>query len=103
MDKRKILGINIKKHRLIKGWEQKELAEATGLGVDSISKIERGKENVGIDNLMIIAEKLDVDIEELFLENSKIISLRILLSEHSKRGLEKMKDLIDDILKNKER
>ncbi len=45
---------------------QEELAEATGLTIESISNIERGIFGPKFDNLEKIAKVIDVEVKELF-------------------------------------
>ena len=61
----KIFGINVKKHRLLQGISQEELAEKCDISRNSISLIETGKLNPTILKVVDIAEALDVNIENL--------------------------------------
>lgn len=52
------LGIKIREIRLEKGWSQEKLADACGLHRSHMGEIERGRANITLATLMIIAEKL---------------------------------------------
>lgn len=64
-DIKKIVGQNIKKGRIKKGWKQSTLASASGLNRTYISQIERGEKNIGLVNLEKIAKALNVRISRL--------------------------------------
>ncbi|MHB8053662.1 MAG: helix-turn-helix domain-containing protein [Candidatus Aminicenantales bacterium] len=81
MESKKILGENIKRHRLFRGLSQEQLAEKADLSTQVISKIERGVENVAIDNLIAIAKALDFTLEELVCQDSDKYILKIVLSK----------------------
>ena len=59
---------NIKKCRLEKGLTQEKLSELCNISVDYLSEIERGKKTPSLKRLIIIAEKLEIKIEKLFIE-----------------------------------
>jgi transcriptional regulator with XRE-family HTH domain len=65
MDIRRILGRNLQRLRLDKGWSQEELAEETGLHRTYISGVERGVRNPTIAVLAKIAKALGVAADEL--------------------------------------
>lgn len=52
------LGTKIREIRLEKGWSQEKLADACGLHRSHMGEIERGRANITLATLMIIAEKL---------------------------------------------
>ena len=60
-----ILGRNIRKARLKKGWTQKQLAEAIGVKHNSISDWENGKSKPYADTLELIMGVLGVDANTL--------------------------------------
>ena len=64
----KIICKNIKKYRLEKELTQEKLSELCGISVDYLSEIERGKKTPSLKRLIIIAEKLEIKIEKLFIE-----------------------------------
>ena len=59
------LGKRIKKLRLRRGWTQVVMAEKIGIDRSFLADIERGKRNVSILNLDLIAKGLDVSISKL--------------------------------------
>lgn len=56
------LGERVKKRRLELGMTARELARRTGLSASFISQVERGKTNVSLESLRLIAEQLDASI-----------------------------------------
>ena len=101
MPVKKTIGENIKRHRKLNGWTQKELAEKVGLVKETISRIESGNHNITVDKLQEIADALEIGMEEICLENAKLISFRFFLSEHNVETLNHMVSLIKDIIHNK--
>lgn len=65
-DIRKRLGQRIRKQREKKGYSQDVLAELSGLNRSYIGALERGEHNPGINNIMRVAEGLDIGIDQLF-------------------------------------
>lgn len=61
-----LLGNQIKKARLLKVWNQTQLADAAGLRVATISDIESGKANVKINTLTQIAVALNCYLDISF-------------------------------------
>ncbi len=59
------IGLNILICRRERNMSQTELAQVTGLSRSLISNMERGKANFRLDNLMAVAEGLEVDYREL--------------------------------------
>ncbi|MBA7597011.1 hypothetical protein ES703_04021 [subsurface metagenome] len=91
MNKREVLGRNIRAYRQLKGLRQKELADKVGLSMDTISKIERSKqENVGIKYLFLISEELDIGIEQLFLEDPKSLKIELIVSDKNIEAMKKI-------------
>ncbi|WP_455544051.1 helix-turn-helix transcriptional regulator [Intestinibacter sp.] len=61
------MGRKIKIARVIAGYTQKELAKATGISVDYISMLERGKiNNPSLKQMKKISKALGVPASELF-------------------------------------
>lgn len=60
MDLRAIIADNIKRLRKERGMSQEDLAFESGLHRTYISGIERGVRNVGLDNIGVIANALEV-------------------------------------------
>jgi len=67
-DIRKRLGQRIREYRERKGYSQDVLAELSGLNRSYIGALERGEHNPGINNIVRVAEGLDVSIGQLFKE-----------------------------------
>lgn len=66
----KIIGLNIKKYRKLKGFTQRSLSEALLLSESFIAKLESNTfQTISIDTLLLIANFLDVDITLFFDEN----------------------------------
>jgi len=61
-----LFGKRVRQLRLKKKWSQEKLAEESGLHTTYISGIERGKRNLGIENVVKLARALKVDAGQLF-------------------------------------
>lgn len=61
-----LFGKRIRELRLKRKWSQEKLAEESGLHWTYISGIERGKRNLGIENVVKLARALKVDVGQLF-------------------------------------
>lgn len=62
-----IIGRNIKKYRIMRGYTQRSLSEALDLSESFIAKLEsRTIQTISIDTLLLISEFLDVDIIRFF-------------------------------------
>ena len=59
-------GKRVRQFREGKGYSQDRLAVISGLHRTYISSIERGKRNVSLKNIEVIAKSLDVKITDLF-------------------------------------
>ncbi|MBB1249140.1 helix-turn-helix domain-containing protein [Rhizobium sp. G21] len=71
MDAKKIIGWNLRKLRVPKGWSQERLALEANVDRTYIGKVERGSENVTISTLEIIAKALGVPLATLLIEPEK--------------------------------
>lgn len=71
MDAKKIIGWNLRKLRVPKGWSQERLALESNIDRTYIGKVERGSENVTISTLEVIAKALDVPVAVLLIEPEK--------------------------------
>lgn len=60
------LGKRLREARISKGWSQELLADKVDLHRTYISMIERGEQNVAIDNISKIAKALNLPLERLF-------------------------------------
>ena len=63
---RKAFGKRVRELRKNKGLSQEAFADAVGLHRTYIGSIERGEQNVSIDNIAKIAKALEVKTSELF-------------------------------------
>lgn len=61
-----IIGENIRKYRRKKEWSQEDLAFETALHRTYIGGIERGERNLTVLNLIIIAKKLEMTLDDLY-------------------------------------
>ena len=98
MDFKNQLIINGKKIREIrknKGLEQSDLAAVAGVSVSYISQIERGvRKNPSIDVLYAIANKLEVNVDDL-LKNVEILEKNEIKSEKIREENDQNIDLDD--------
>ncbi len=60
------LGRKVRNLRLQRGWTQVELAEKLGLDRSYLADVERGKRNISVLNLELIAEGLGLSLSQLF-------------------------------------
>lgn len=60
------LGARIRRLRGRAGWTQAILAEKVGIDRSFLADVERGKRNISILNLALIAEGLGVTLAQLF-------------------------------------
>ena len=63
-----IVSNNIRKIRKNKGWTQEKLAIKSSLSHEYIRRIEskKGKKNISLNTVQIIAKSLDIPFKELF-------------------------------------
>ena len=59
-------GKRVRALRLQKGWSQEELADNSGLHRTYVGAIERGEQNVSIDNIAKLAKSLNISPGALF-------------------------------------
>lgn len=64
-DARRTLARKLRVLRAARGWSQEVLAAVAGLHRNYVSGVERGRRNVGVDNLARLARALDVPVHEL--------------------------------------
>jgi transcriptional regulator with XRE-family HTH domain len=60
------LGNRIRKLRKARGWTQVEMAEKVGIDRSFLADVERGKRNVSILNLELIAKGFKISLSQLF-------------------------------------
>jgi|TARA_B110000967_G_scaffold209751_1_gene267468 transcriptional regulator with XRE-family HTH domain len=63
-----LLGLNIRKHRIKKGFSQEWLSEQVDTSQVQISRIESGITSVSCLTLYKIGKALDVSLDDLFVE-----------------------------------
>jgi DNA-binding XRE family transcriptional regulator len=63
---RRLLGRNVRELREKHGWSQERLAEIADLHRNYIGNVERGEQNISIDNITTIARALGVTPAKLF-------------------------------------
>ena len=98
----KVLGDNVKKYRKQKGYSQEKFAELIGIGVTSLSLIERGKGFATAQTLEKISEILNVSVSILMnnceIEDEKMLYKEILthikILEHDKDKLKLLHEYI---------
>ncbi len=61
-------GNNMKRIREDRGYTQKELGKKAGLSESYISDVERSMVNISLENMVIIAENLEVDLTMLLID-----------------------------------
>ena len=77
-----ILGQNIRKYRLEKGWSQKQLSDAVDIDRADISKYENGtKGEMGFKTLKKFAAALEVSTDALLAEKKRPMVLEVELPE----------------------
>lgn len=67
------IGNNIKKWRAVKGFTQKEFAQLLGISKSSISKIEKNKQQLTVPRLHQIADCLQINTLQLFVDPLNLI------------------------------
>ena len=80
MNLKEILGKNIKRYRILKGYSQEQLSEKLGISQQTLSKIERGLNFLTSETLEKIPEILNIQTYELFIgENDNYTQSEILV------------------------
>ncbi|MCH7765875.1 MAG: helix-turn-helix transcriptional regulator [Acidobacteria bacterium] len=65
-DIRAQFGRKVRKLRLQRGWTQVDMAEKVGLDRSYLADVERGKRNISILNLDVIAKGFGLSLSRLF-------------------------------------
>lgn len=60
------LGKRIRKLRQKRGWTQVEMAEQVGIDRSFLADVERGRRNISVLNLELIAKGLGITLSRLF-------------------------------------
>ena len=60
------IGARVRKLRLKRGWTQVQMAERLGLDRSYLADVERGKRNISIVNVEIIAKGFGLTLSQLF-------------------------------------
>jgi len=60
------LGDRIRKLRRARGWTQVEMAEKVGIDRSFLADVERGKRNISVLNLELIAKGFKISLSQLF-------------------------------------
>jgi transcriptional regulator with XRE-family HTH domain len=71
---RGILARNLRSIRARIGWSQERLAAAAELNRTYVSAVERGEQNISIDNLYKLSRALGIDAQHLLDQDAKIIA-----------------------------
>lgn len=68
MDILKVFGKNLRNYRINRRLSQEKFAEMCGLHRTYISDIERGQRSISLGNVQKIADALNIEVYQLFLE-----------------------------------
>ncbi|WP_370633103.1 helix-turn-helix domain-containing protein [Mucilaginibacter sp. UR6-11] len=60
-----LLAENVKRHRIRKNLSQESLANQAGIGLSTISRIERGVLNSSVSIIIVLAKVLEIEPGEL--------------------------------------
>jgi transcriptional regulator with XRE-family HTH domain len=100
-DIKEVLARNIKAARERLGYSQARLADLAGVSVPFIGEIEIGRKSPSLENVGNIAEALDMEVFQLFLEEEQkaVISKQTLLTELKKELAKKLHEDIDETIR----
>ncbi|HFF3080427.1 helix-turn-helix transcriptional regulator [Legionella pneumophila serogroup 1] len=68
------IGNKIRELRVSKGYSQEGIADAAGMGRTYMGRVERGEQNISIQNLIQIAFALNVEVSFLLPSLSELIN-----------------------------
>ncbi len=71
------IGDKIRELRISKGYSQEGIADAAGMGRTYMGRVERGEQNISIQNLIQIAFALDVEVGVLIPSLNELINPKI--------------------------
>lgn len=63
--RRKVFGDHVRRYRVLRGWQLDDLANRLGTTRASMSRIELGQQNLGIDSMISISQALEVPLRLL--------------------------------------
>lgn len=66
------IGTKIRELRLARGYSQEGIADAAGMGRTYMGRVERGEQNISIQNLIQIAFALNVEVGALIPQLSEL-------------------------------
>jgi transcriptional regulator with XRE-family HTH domain len=69
VDIRQIVGDNIRCFRYKVKWTQEKLGEVAGLSGDYIGRLERGLENISVENLVKLSNALNIEPSYFLIED----------------------------------
>jgi len=90
----------VKEIRRRKGWSQKELAEESGVGQDTISGIESGRHEPRPSTLRKLADALDVEVADFFREPA--VPLADASREAGPLNKDEILDVVHDVILRQE-
>jgi transcriptional regulator with XRE-family HTH domain len=90
----------IKEIRRRKGWSQKDLAEESGVGQDTISGIESGRHEPRPSTLRKLADALDVEVADFFREPA--VPLADALPPSGPLNKDEILDVVHDVILRQE-
>lgn len=67
LDTNKIVGKNIKKYRRLNGFTRIELAEIIDCSINKASRIENGRAELNLGQVLFIAETLNINVDKLIM------------------------------------
>ncbi len=71
MSLKEVVGINLKYYRYKSGLSQEKFYTDLELNHKYLANVERGKENISLDYIQDLANKLKIDINDLIIYNPK--------------------------------
>ena len=75
MDLKRYIGLQVKAARLEHGWTQEQLAERVEKAVETISNIERGHAQTGLETLGRLSQVLNVSLRDFFEGTDRALAL----------------------------
>lgn len=91
------MGQRIQEKRRMMGISAIDFAVCIGLGIDQISKIERGKSSCKLEHLFVIAQYLDVSTDYLLFGRNEKAEIMELLNGLNKSQIQKAKKVLEAV------